>query len=42
MAAHENDFNAEPSLEDILQVDAWARQKVTEEAARLGKAPVLL
>ena len=42
MAAHENDFNAEPSLEDILQVDAWARQKVADEAKLLGKAPVLL
>ena len=42
MGAHQADFTAEPTLEDILQVDAWARQKVDEEAKRLAGAPVLL
>jgi len=42
MAKHQADFKAEPTLEDILEVDAWARRLVVEEAARLAKAPVLL
>jgi len=42
MAAHERDFKLDPSLEDIIATDEWARQQVVEEAARLAKAPVLL
>ena len=42
MAAHEADFTAEPSLDDILQVDAWARQQVSEQSAKLTAAPILL
>ena len=42
MEAHQPDFSADPSLEDILAVDAWARQQVVAEAARLGKSAVLL
>ena len=42
MEAHQKDFTAEPSLEDILEIDAWARQQVAEKAAALSKAPILL
>ena len=42
MEAHQKDFTSEPSLDDILQVDAWARQQVAEKAAALSKAPILL
>jgi len=42
MAAHQADFKADPTLEDILAVDEWARKQVVAEAARLAKAPVLL
>jgi 1-deoxy-D-xylulose-5-phosphate reductoisomerase len=37
MASHEKDFIADPTLEDILEVDAWARRKVAEESARAAK-----
>jgi len=42
MAAHEKDFTLTPSLEDIVNVDTWAREQVMREAERLAKAPVLL
>ena len=35
MAAHEKDWMQNPSLEDIVAVDAWARQQVVEEADKL-------
>ena len=28
MEAHKSDFSADPSLQDILEIDAWARQQV--------------
>ncbi|KAL1519322.1 hypothetical protein AB1Y20_022848 [Prymnesium parvum] len=42
MEAHKADFKADPSLEDILEIDSWARRQVVEEAARLEKPRVLL
>jgi 1-deoxy-D-xylulose-5-phosphate reductoisomerase len=42
MAAHEKDFKLEPTLEDILAADAWAREQVKTEAKALAKSPVLL
>jgi len=42
MEAHKADFTAEPSLEDILNVDKWAREQVVQEAERLKKSAVLL
>ena len=42
MEAHKADFYANPSLEDILRVDEWAREQVVAEAARLAKAPMLI
>ena len=39
MAAHEKDFVQNPTLEDILQTDAWAREQVKVEAERLAKEP---
>ena len=42
MAAHEKDWTATPSLDDIVAVDTWARQQVVAEAERLKSAPVLL
>lgn len=42
MAAHQKDFTAEPTLEQIIATDLWAREQVTIEAAKLAKAPVLL
>ena len=42
MAAHEKDFKLEPTLEDILAADAWAREQVKTEAKELAKSPVLL
>jgi len=42
MEAHKADFLAEPSLEDILRVDEWAREQVIAESERLAKAPILL
>jgi 1-deoxy-D-xylulose-5-phosphate reductoisomerase len=32
---HKADLTANPSLSDVLAVDAWARQAVREAAARL-------
>ena len=42
MAAHQKDFVQDPSLEDILATDAWAREQVVKEADRLAKAPQLI
>ena len=42
MAKHENDFKADPTLEDILEADAWAREMVAEESARVSKGGVLI
>ena len=42
MAAHQGDFKLDPSLDDIVATDAWAREQVKREAERLAKAPVLL
>ncbi len=40
---HKADLTANPSLSDVLAVDAWARQAVREAAARLhAKAPAAL
>jgi 1-deoxy-D-xylulose-5-phosphate reductoisomerase len=40
---HRADLTADPSLHDVLAVDAWARQAVREAAARLqAKAAVAL
>ena len=41
MAAHESDFKLEPSLEDIIATDSWARQRVVEEASKFAQRPVL-
>jgi len=40
MEAHEKDFVLNPSLDDIIAVDAWAREQVAIEADKV--APVLL
>jgi 1-deoxy-D-xylulose-5-phosphate reductoisomerase len=42
MAAHEVDFKEAPTLEDILAIDAWARERVDVEAERLAKGKVLI
>ena len=42
MEKHENDFKADPTLEDILEADAWAREMVAEESARVSKGGVLI
>ena len=34
MEAHKDDFTETPSLDDIISVDAWARQHVAEIAAK--------
>ena len=40
---HQADLTTNPSLSDVLAVDAWARQAVREAAARLNaKAPAAL
>jgi 1-deoxy-D-xylulose-5-phosphate reductoisomerase len=40
---HQVDLMANPSLDDVLAVDAWARQAVHEAAAGLkAKAPAAL
>jgi 1-deoxy-D-xylulose-5-phosphate reductoisomerase len=40
---HGVDLTANPSLDDVLAIDAWARQAVQEAAARLNaKAPAAL
>ena len=40
MEAHEKDFVLNPSLDDVVAVDAWAREQVAIEADKV--APVLL
>jgi len=40
MEAHEADFKADPTLEDIIATDAWAREQVKIEAERIANAPV--
>jgi len=42
MEAHQADFSQEPTLDDILQIDEWAREQVAKEADRLSSAPILL
>jgi len=42
MEAHQKDFLENPTLEDIIATDAWAREQVVREAERLKSAPVLL
>ena len=42
MASHEKDWTADPTLDDILEVDAWARTQVAEEAARVSKGGILI
>ena len=42
MDAHRADFTAAPSLDDIVAVDAWAREQVKRESEALKAAPVLL
>jgi len=42
MEAHQPDFLQNPTLEDIVRVDAWAREQVKAEAKRLAKTPILL
>jgi 1-deoxy-D-xylulose-5-phosphate reductoisomerase len=40
---HRVDLTAQPSLDDVLAIDAWARQAVREAAAGLSaKAPAAL
>lgn len=42
MAAHEPDWLLQPQLEDILRIDAWAREQVDVEAAKLRAGKVLI
>ena len=42
MEAHQADFTETPTLEQIVATDAWAREQVEREAARLASKPVLL
>ena len=40
---HRNDLMANPSLDDVLAVDAWSREAVNQTAAQLrAKAPAAL
>jgi 1-deoxy-D-xylulose-5-phosphate reductoisomerase len=39
---HQGDVRAQPSLEDVLAVDAWARQAALEAAASRDGQPVLV
>ena len=42
MEAHEKDFVQNPTLEDIIAVDAWAREQVKIEAEKVAKgSPVV-
>jgi 1-deoxy-D-xylulose-5-phosphate reductoisomerase len=38
---HQRDLRAQPSLEDVLAVDGWARQAALEAAVRHSQAVVL-
>lgn len=42
MSAHENAFVQNPTLEDILAFDAWAREQVDIEAERLAKGRIFI
>ena len=42
MEAHEADFTSSPTLEDIIEVDRWAREQVKTESEKLAKAPTLI
>lgn len=42
MAAHEADFKADPTLDDIIATDEWARRRVLEAAERERSKPILL
>ena len=42
MDAHQADYVEEPTLDDILTIDAWAREQVRREAGRLANKPILL
>jgi 1-deoxy-D-xylulose-5-phosphate reductoisomerase len=42
MKAHEADFKANPTLEDIIATDEWARRRVIEAADRERSKPILL
>mmetsp|Transcript_74040 Transcript_74040/g.123651 ORF Transcript_74040/g.123651 Transcript_74040/m.123651 type:complete len:470 (+) Transcript_74040:15-1424(+) len=42
MTAHEVDFTVSPSLDDVVAVDAWAREQVLAESEKLRRAPILL
>lgn len=36
MESHKNDLKQNPSLEDIVAVDAWARTRVDEIASKIN------
>ena len=36
MEAHKRDLNMDPSLQDIVDIDVWARSKVDEVAKKLS------
>ena len=36
MEAHKRDLNMSPSLQDIVDIDLWARTKVDETAKKLS------
>ena len=42
MAAHQKDFTQEPTLDEIIATDAWAREQVEREAASVGKSKILI
>jgi 1-deoxy-D-xylulose-5-phosphate reductoisomerase len=35
MESHKKDWKATPSLDDIVQVDSWARKRVDEIASKI-------
>lgn len=41
MESHQKDLKLTPSLEDIIAVDAWARVRVDELAAKLPSGKVV-
>jgi len=42
MDAHQKDFSEDPTLDDILATDAWAREQVVREAQKISSSPILL
>lgn len=36
MESHKSDFMPSPSLEDIVEVDTWARKRVDEVASKIN------